>query len=163
MHASPTIDFGNKRRGYDELARQLEGLLSGERHRIANSANMAALLYRSLPDVNWVGFYFLEAGELVVGPFQGKPACVRIALGRGVCGAAAARRTTLIVPDVHAFADHIACDADSNSEIVVPLIQRRTLIGVLDVDSPRIGRFDEHDRAGLERLAALYVESLESG
>jgi GAF domain-containing protein len=160
-HAATAIDFTDKRRGYDELARQLEGLLSGERHRIANSANMAALLYASLPDVNWVGFYFLEDGELVVGPFQGKPACVRIALGRGVCGTAAARRTTLVVPDVHAFADHIACDPDSNSEIVVPLIRGRMLIGVLDVDSPRIGRFDAQDRAGLEQLAALFVASLD--
>ncbi|HJS22080.1 MAG TPA: GAF domain-containing protein [Steroidobacteraceae bacterium] len=162
-HAASTIDFDDKRRGYDELARQLEGLLSGERHRIANSANMAALLYRALPDVNWVGFYFLEDGELVVGPFQGKPACVRIALGRGVCGTAAARRTTLVVPDVHAFADHIACDADSNSEIVVPLIRGRMLIGVLDVDSPSIGRFDAQDRAGLEQLAAIFVASLDRG
>jgi GAF domain-containing protein len=160
-HATSTIDFGDKRRGYDELARQLEGLLSGERHRIANAANMAALLYRSLPGINWIGFYFLEDGELVVGPFQGKPACVRIALGRGVCGTAAARRTTLVVPDVHAFADHIACDADSNSEIVVPLIRGRMLIGVLDVDSPRIGRFDEQDRTGLEQLAAIFVASLD--
>jgi GAF domain-containing protein len=160
-HATSTIDFGDKRRGYDELARQLEGLLSGERHRIANAANMAALLYRSLPEINWIGFYFLEDGELVVGPFQGKPACVRIALGRGVCGTAAARRTTLVVPDVHAFADHIACDADSNSEIVVPLIRGRMLIGVLDVDSPRIGRFDEQDRTGLEQLAAIFVASLD--
>jgi GAF domain-containing protein len=99
----------------------------------------------------------------MVGPFQGKPACVRIPLGRGVCGTAAARRTTLIVPDVHAFAGHIACDADSNSEIVVPLIRGRTLIGVLDVDSPRIGRFDERDRAGLEQLATIFVESLKCG
>jgi GAF domain-containing protein len=160
MHEASAIDFGDKRRGYDELARQLEGLLSGERHRIANSANMAALLYRSLPDVNWVGCYFLEDGELIVGPFQGKPACVRIPLGRGVCGTAAARRTTLVVPDVHAFAGHIACDADSNSEIVVPLIRGRTLIGVLDVDSPSVGRFDEQDRAGLEQLAQIFVASL---
>ena len=159
-HATSAIDFGDKRRGYDEVARQLEGLLSGERHLVANAANMAALLYRSLPDVNWVGFYFIEGGELIVGPFQGKPACVRIPLGRGVCGTAAARRTTLVVPDVHAFAGHIACDADSNSEIVVPLIRGRTLIGVLDVDSPSIGRFDERDRAGLEQLATIFVASL---
>ena len=160
---APAVNFGDKRRGYDELARQLEGLLSGERHLIANSANMAALLYRSLPDVNWVGFYFLEGGELVVGPFQGKPACVRIPLGRGVCGTAAARRTTLVVPDVHAFAGHIACDADSNSEIVVPLIRGRTLIGVLDVDSPSIARFDAQDRTGLEQLAEVFVASLDRG
>jgi GAF domain-containing protein len=162
-HTASAINFTNKRRGYDELARQLEGLLSGERHLIANSANMAALLYRSLPDVNWLGFYFIEDHDLVVGPFQGKPACVRIPLGRGVCGTAAARRTTLVVPDVHAFADHIACDADSNSEIVVPLIRGRTLFGVLDVDSPRIARFDAEDRAGLEQLAAIFVASLDRG
>lgn len=160
---APAISFGDKRRGYDELARQLEGLLSGERHLVANSANMAALLYRSLPDVNWVGFYFLEGGELVVGPFQGKPACVRIPLGRGVCGTAAARRTTLVVPDVHAFAGHIACDADSNSEIVVPLIRGRTFLGVLDVDSPSIARFDAQDRTGLEQLAEIFVASLDRG
>lgn len=162
-HTTSAIDFGDKRRGYDELARQLEGLLSGERHLIANSANMAALLYRSLPDINWVGCYFLEGGELVVGPFQGKPACVRVPLGRGVCGTAAARRTTLVVPDVHAFAGHIACDADSNSEIVVPLIRGRTLIGVLDVDSPSIARFDGQDRTGLEQLAEIFVASLDRG
>lgn len=160
-HRSSGIDFSDKRRAYAELARQLEGLLSGERHRLANAANMAALLYGSLPGINWLGFYFLEEGELIVGPFQGKPACVRIALGRGVCGTAAARRATVMVPDVHAFADHIVCDADTHSEIVVPLIRGKSLIGVLDVDSPMIARFDEDDRAGLERLAAVFVASLD--
>jgi GAF domain-containing protein len=159
-YASSAVDFSDKPRAYRELARQLEGLLSGERHRIANAANAAALLFSSLPDVNWLGFYFLEDAELVVGPFQGKPACVRIAIGRGVCGAAAARRETVVVRDVHAFADHIVCDPDSRSEIVVPLIAHGSLIGVLDVDSPKIARFDEADRVGLERLAAIFIASL---
>jgi GAF domain-containing protein len=159
-YESSAVDFSDKPRAYRELARQLEGLLSGERHRIANAANAAALLFSSLPDVNWLGFYFLEDAELVVGPFQGKPACVRIAIGRGVCGAAAARRETVVVRDVHAFADHIVCDPDSRSEIVVPLIAHGSLIGVLDVDSPKIARFDEADRVGLERLAAIFIASL---
>jgi GAF domain-containing protein len=159
-HETPAIDFSDKPRAYRELAQQLQALLEGERHRIANAANMAALLFGALPRINWLGFYFLEQGELVVGPFQGKPACVRIALGRGVCGTAAVRRETLLVPDVHAFADHIACDPASRSEIVVPLIRDSALIGVLDVDSPEPARFDAEDRAGLERLAAIFVASL---
>jgi GAF domain-containing protein len=159
-HESTAIDFSDKPRAYRELARQLEGLLSGERHRIANAANTAALLFAALPGINWLGFYFLENGELVVGPFQGKPACVRIALGRGVCGAAAQRRETLVVPDVHAFADHIACDSESRSEIVVPLLVDGKPIGVLDVDSPQLARFDDADRTGLERLAAIFLASL---
>ena len=159
-HATTALDFTDKPRAYAELAAQLEGLLSGEHHRVANAANMVALLYWALPDVNWIGCYFLEDGELVVGPFQGKPACVRIALGRGVCGTAAARRETVVVPDVNAFADHIVCDADSRSEIVVPLISAGQLIGVLDVDSPRLARFDADDHVGLERLAALFIGSL---
>jgi len=154
-HATSAIDFGDKRRGYDELARQLEGLLSGERHRVANSANMAALLFRSLPDINWVGCYFLEDGELIVGPFQGKPACVRIAMGKGVCGTAAQRRETFVVPDVAAFPGHIACDEASRSEIVVPILQGGTLRGVLDVDSPERDRFDDQDRAGLEEFVRV--------
>lgn len=159
-HKSTAIDFSDKPRAYAELARQLEGLLRGEHHRIANAANMAALLYGSLPDVNWLGFYFLDGGELVVGPFQGQPACVRIAIGRGVCGVAAARRKTLVVPDVHAFPDHLLCDAHSRSEIVVPLIDNGELFGVLDVDSPELARFDDADRVGLERLAGIFVASL---
>src|SRR6185503_12128510 len=124
---------------------------------IANAANCAALLYHSLADVNWVGFYFLRDGELVVGPFQGKPACVRIALGKGVCGTAALRRETQLVPDVHAFAGHIACDAASRAEIVVPLVRNGELLGVLDIDSPVRGRFTEVDRAGVEALAGEFV------
>ena len=156
----PGIDFSDKRRGYAELASQLAGLLDSEHHRIANAANTVALLYGALPEVNWVGFYFLEFTELVVGPFQGKPACVRIPMGRGVCGQAAARQETIVVRDVHEFSDHIVCDVASNSEIVVPLVRSGELLGVLDVDSPKLARFDEVDRVGLERLAKIYVDSL---
>ena len=139
---------------YRELGRELAALIEGERDWIANLANSASLLYHSLPDVNWAGFYLLREGELVVGPFQGKPACVRIALGKGVCGTAAAERRTVLVRDVHEFPGHIACDAASNSEIVIPMIRAGTLLGVLDIDSPSLARFDEEDRAGLERFVA---------
>jgi len=122
---------------------------------------MAALLYHALPDVNWAGLYFLKDGELVLGPFQGRPACVRIALGKGVCGTAAARRESVVVPDVHAFPGHIACDPASRSELVVPLIRDGALLGVLDLDSPTAGRFDEADRTGCEALAAVYMVSLD--
>jgi L-methionine (R)-S-oxide reductase len=142
---------------YAELDRQLASLIEGERDVIANLANSAALLYHSLPDVNWAGFYLLREGELVVGPFQGKPACVRIALGRGVCGTAAAERRTLVVRNVHDFAGHIACDAASNSEIVVPMVRDGALLGVLDIDSPKLSRFDETDRTGLERFVATLL------
>jgi L-methionine (R)-S-oxide reductase len=160
-YTSQPCDFADKRAGYEQLAAQLQGLLHGESDAIANAANTAALIFDALPDLNWAGFYFLReglrGGELVVGPFQGKPACVRIALGRGVCGTAAARRETLIVPDVNAFPGHIACDGASQSEVVVPLIAADRLVGVLDLDSPRLARFDEVDARGLERLAALFV------
>jgi len=155
-HSEPQ-DFSDKRAGYERLAAQLGSLLGGETDPIANAANTAALIFDALPELNWVGFYFLRGGELVVGPFQGKPACVRIALGRGVCGTAAARRETLIVPDVNAFPGHIACDGASQSEIVVPLFAAGQLAGVLDLDSPRLARFDEVDGRGLERLAQLFV------
>ena len=148
----------SKQQLYEALAADLAALTAGERDLIANLANAAALLYHSLPDVNWAGFYLLRDGELVVGPFQGKPACVRITLGRGVCGTAAERRSTIIVEDVHAFPGHIACDAASNSEIVVPLLANGALLGVLDVDSPMHRRFDEVDRAGLEQLAAILMD-----
>jgi L-methionine (R)-S-oxide reductase len=137
---------------YAQLQQALCALIEGERDAIANLANASALLYHSLPDINWAGFYLLRNGELVVGPFQGKPACVRIPVGKGVCGAAAARRATIIVPNVHEFEGHIACDSASNSEIVVPMMRAGELLGVLDVDSPRLGRFDEEDRAGLEAI-----------
>lgn len=145
---------------YDELAQQAEGLLSGQKHRIANAANLSALIYEALPEVNWAGFYFLEGDELIVGPFQGRPACVHIAMGKGVCGTAATTRVTQRVEDVHAFEGHIACDPESRSEVVVPLIVDGQVIGVLDIDSPRPGRFDETDQRGLERLAEIYVRSL---
>src|SRR5712691_11617494 len=135
---------------YENLVLQLRSLLAGERDFIANAANFASLLYHSLLDLNWAGFYFLQDEELVLGPFQGKPACVRIAMGKGVCGVAAAQRETLLVPDVNAFPGHIACDADSRSEIVVPLVAAGSLRGVLDIDSPEPGRFDAVDREGLE-------------
>jgi L-methionine (R)-S-oxide reductase len=154
---STRYEFEDKRADYASLAQELAALLSGERDFIANAANTAALIYEALPQVNWAGFYFLKAGELVVGPFQGKPACVRIALGQGVCGTAAAERRTLVVPDVHAFPGHIACDAASRSEIVIPLLTGTLLLGVLDIDSPRPARFDAADAAGLGELARLFV------
>ena len=143
-----------------QLLEQARALLAGERDRTANAANLASLIYHTLPDLNWAGFYWLKQGELVLGPFQGKPACVRIALGKGVCGTAATTRETQVVRDVQAFPGHIACDADSRSEIVVPLYDGENLIGVWDVDSPKLARFDEDDRAGMERLASIFVESL---
>ena len=127
---------------------------------MANEANTSALIFDALPDLNWVGFYFLKGDELVVGPFQGKPACVRIALGKGVCGTAALERRTIVVPDVEAFPGHIACDAASRSEVVVPLIAGRELLGVLDLDSPKPARFDEDDARGLERLAAIFLDNV---
>ena len=142
---------------YDRLAEELAALLAGEDNFVANAANCAALIYHGLPDLNWAGFYVLEGGELVLGPFQGKPACVRIAIGKGVCGASAERRETVVVENVHEFQGHIACDSASNSEIVVPLIAGGRLIGVLDLDSPSIGRFDPADRAGLEDLARVFL------
>lgn len=154
------LPSGDKAATYEELAAQAAALLQGERDRIANAANLAALLWHGLPQLNWAGFYFHDGRELVLGPFQGKPACVRIAIGKGVCGTAAQRRATVIVKDVHAFAGHIACDSASNSEIVVPLERDGELLGVLDLDSPQKARFDEQDRAGLERIARIWVESL---
>jgi L-methionine (R)-S-oxide reductase len=163
MHETSKLDMHDKPAAYRELTMQLEGLLSGERDRIACAANMASLLYWSLPDVNWVGFYFVEAasGDLVVGPFQGKPACVRIPLGKGACGTAAADRRTVLVPDVHAFPGHIACDSASNSEVVVPLTKGKHLLGVLDLDSPTLERFDAADARGIEALAAIYLAAID--
>jgi GAF domain-containing protein len=162
MHATPTIDMRDKQAGYQELAGQLEALLAGEPDRIACAANTASLLYWSLSDLNWVGFYFVEpaTGDLLVGPFQGKPACVRIPLGKGVCGTAAAERRTLVVRDVHEFPGHIACDSASNSEIVVPIVAADRLLGVLDLDSPRFARFDDEDARGLETIAAVFVTAI---
>jgi GAF domain-containing protein len=149
---------GTKAEIYDELVRQTRGLLHGERDLIANAANVAALIWQIVPDLNWAGFYFVKGGELVLGPFQGKPACVRIAMGKGVCGTAAARRETVLVEDVHAFPGHIACDSASNSELVVPLIKGGKVFGVLDLDSPNFARFDAEDRRAFEALVAAFVE-----
>ncbi len=142
---------------YRDLAAQLKSLIEGEPDRVANAANMAALLYHGLPDLNWAGFYFTQGQELVLGPFQGQPACARIAWGSGVCGTAAARRDTVLVPDVHEFPGHIACDPVSRSELVVPLVEGGRVNGVLDLDSPRLARFDDEDRAGCERLVAIFL------
>ena len=143
---------------YENLVPQLRSLLAGERDFIANAANFASLLYHSLPELNWAGFYLLKDKELVLGPFQGKPACVRIAVGKGVCGVAAAQRETLIVPNVHEFPGHIACDSASNSEIVVPLEKDGRLLGVLDLDSPQFARFDDEDAEGLNGLVEVFIE-----
>jgi L-methionine (R)-S-oxide reductase len=160
MFAAAQIRSTSKAGLYAEIAEQARGLLAGERDRIANAANFSALVWHALPAINWCGFYFFDGSELVVGPFQGKPACVRIALGKGVCGTAATTRETQVVRDVQAFPGHIACDAASRSEIVVPLIEGERLLGVWDVDSPDVGRFDEEDRAGMQRLCAIFMESL---
>ena len=145
---------------YAQLLEQVRALLHGERDRIANAANLSALVYHALPDLNWVGFYFFDGTELVVGPFQGMPACVRIPLAKGVCGAAAASLTVQRVADVHAFEGHIACDAASISELVVPIVRDGELIAVLDLDSPTAGRFDADDEAGCVALADVLARAL---
>jgi GAF domain-containing protein len=157
VFAATTPDPEDRATFYAELEAQLGGLMAGERDWLANLANAAALLGAWLPRINWVGFYLARGGELVVGPFQGQPACVRIALGRGVCGTAAARRQSLLVPDVQAFPGHIRCDAASRSELVIPLVAGARLLGVLDVDSPDLARFDDLDREALERCACALV------
>ena len=151
---------GSREKNYDTLIRQLEALIEGETNAVANMANASALLHQFLQDINWVGFYVTEGNELVLGPFQGLPACVRIPFGRGVCGTAAATKTTQLVADVHQFPGHIACDAASNSEIVVPLIKNGEVIGVLDIDSPSKSRFDELDQTYLEKFAQSLVKGL---
>jgi L-methionine (R)-S-oxide reductase len=146
---------------YADLAEQARGMLAGEPSLVANAANFSALVFNSLADLNWAGFYLYDGTELVVGPFQGKPACIRIALGRGVCGTAAQTRQTQVVRDVNSFDGHIACDAASQSEIVVPLVNADgSLLGVWDVDSPSIARFDDHDRAGMEALCQVFMEAV---
>ena len=147
--------------GRGGLVAQARALLSGQRDLVANAANLSALLFHGMEGLNWAGFYFLKGRELVVGPFQGKPACVTIPLGRGVCGTAAERREVQRVPDVHAFDGHIACDIESRSEIVVPLIVEGSVRGVLDLDSPRLDRFDEHDEEMLKEIAEIFVESVD--
>ena len=144
---------------YRDLATQLDALLAGEGDFVANAANTSALLYHALPDLNWAGFYLMCGGELVLGPFQGKPACVRIPVGRGVCGTAVEQRRSLVVADVHAFPGHIACDSASRSELVVPLVRDGGIVGVLDLDSPVPNRFDEADRQGCERVAEILIRS----
>jgi GAF domain-containing protein len=163
MHTMTQLP-ADKPTAYAELETSLRGLLEGEHDLVANAANVAALLFWSLPQLNWAGFYLVEPrrGDLLLGPFQGKPACVRIPIGRGVCGTAAARRETIVVPDVHAFPGHIACDSASNSEIVVPVVRDGELLGVLDLDSPVPSRFDDADARGLEALVRVFVASLGS-
>ena len=152
---------GSQDEMYAELLRQTRGLLDGERDLVANAANLAALIWQIVPDLYWVGFYFMKGGELVLGPFQGKPACVRIAVGKGVCGTAALERRSLLVRDVHEFPGHIACDAASNAELVLPLIKGGRLHGVLDLDSPLVGRFDRRDQAGFEELVSVFTAMTE--
>jgi GAF domain-containing protein len=161
MHTMTQLP-ADKPTAYAELETSLRALLEGEHDLVANAANLAALLFWSLPQLNWAGFYLVEPrrGDLLLGPFQGKPACVRIPIGRGVCGTAAARRETVVVPDVHAFPGHIACDSASNSEIVVPVVRDGELLGVLDLDSPVPSRFDDADARGLEALVRVFVDSL---
>jgi len=154
---TPTTSSHAKDELYGSLAEQLRSLLEGERDFTANAANFASLIFHSLPDLNWAGFYLHRNDELVLGPFQGKPACVRIEIGKGVCGTAAEQRQTILVDNVHEFPGHIACDSESNSEIVIPLINNERLIGVLDLDSPMFGRFDEDDAKGLNELAEIFV------
>lgn len=151
---------GSKPEQYGQLLAQARALVHGERDRIANAANLSALVYHALPQLNWVGFYLFDGTELVVGPFQGLPACVRIPLDKGVCGAAASQRVTQRIEDVDAFPGHIACDSASRSELVVPLVHGDTLIGVFDLDSPVLARFDADDQVGLEAIAAVFVEAL---
>jgi L-methionine (R)-S-oxide reductase len=163
VHTAVSNPSLSKTAAYRDLNQQLVALFSGERNGLANAANMCALLYQALPRLNWAGFYFVRGAELVLGPFQGKVACVRIALGSGVCGTAATHRETIVVPDVNEFPGHIACDAASRSEIVVPLIKRGRLLGVLDIDSPDLARFDEEDRSGLNSAVALLLDSSDLG
>ena len=160
--AAPLADHQSsdeKRMLYADLAQAVEGLLTGETDWIANTANVAASIYHSLPALNWAGFYFMRGDELVLGPFQGKPACVRIRIGKGVCGTAAEQQRTILVPDVHDFPGHIACDAASRSELVVPLLRDGRVLGVLDLDSPIPNRFDEADREGCETLVRILLSA----
>lgn len=150
MYVRASLSGGSTSEFYAKLNATLAAMLEGERDAVANLANASALLFDQMPELNWAGFYLLRGGELLVGPFQGKPACNRIALGKGVCGTAAMRRETVVVPDVHAFPGHIACDSASASEVVVPMIREGRLLGVLDLDSPVLGRFGEGDGRGLE-------------
>ncbi|TWF44002.1 GAF domain-containing protein [Neorhizobium alkalisoli] len=159
MFEASTIDTADKVEFHRQLAQQAEGLFDGETDMIANAANLSALIYQMMPDLNWAGLYLLKGEQLVLGPFQGKPACVRIPVGRGVCGTAVERKASILVEDVHAFPGHIACDAASRSELVVPIFRHGEVIGVIDLDSPRPSRFDMDDQAGIERLAEIFAAS----
>ena len=152
--------MSNKKKQYELINAQVQALISGESDMIANMANIAAVLFNNLEQVNWAGFYLHKQEQLVLGPFQGQPACIRIPMGKGVCGTAASRRETMVVMDVHEFAGHIACDAASNSEVVVPIVVNDQLIGVLDIDSPIAARFDDDDRVGLETLVSIFEASI---
>jgi len=164
MHAhSPARRHDSKAALYADLVEQANALFEGEHDYVANAANLSALLFNNLPHLNWAGFYFLKEEGLVLGPFQGKPACVRIAIGKGVCGTAARDKKAIVVPDVSAFPGHIACDADSRSELVVPLIRFGKVIGVMDLDSPNLARFDDEDRRGLEALADVFLNATDIG
>jgi GAF domain-containing protein len=153
----------DKQAMFHDLRSQLSGMVQGETDIIANTANFSALVFNNMPDLNWAGFYFLKADELVLGPFQGKPACIRIKKGRGVCGTAAAAAESVIVPDVHAFPGHIACDVNSRSELVVPVISKGVVVGVFDLDSPLPNRFDQVDAEGIESLVSILEASLLQG
>lgn len=159
MFQAQIVEGTSKVEFYRELSTQLEALLAGESDPIANAANTSALLFQLMPELNWAGFYLLRGDELVLGPFQGKPACVRIPVGRGVCGAAVERRRSVLVEDVHAFPGHIACDADSRSELVVPLLREGKVLGVIDLDSPVPARFDADDQAGIETIAEIVLKA----
>jgi L-methionine (R)-S-oxide reductase len=160
MESTSPQDSSAKPEAYRSLVRQLQALFEGESDALANAANMASLVYHGLPEVNWVGFYRFQNGQLVLGPFQGKPACTRLSLGKGVCGTAAAERQSVVVPNVHEFSGHIACDSASVSEIVIPIVAHDRLIGVFDVDSPVLNRFDAEDRAGLESLVGVFLAAI---
>lgn len=159
MFQARVIEGVGKAELYRDLSSQLAALLEGESDPIANAANASALLFQMLPQLNWAGFYLMRDEELVLGPFQGKPACVRIPVGRGVCGTAVVRKQSVLVEDVHAFPGHIACDADSRSELVVPLIREGKVLGVIDLDSPVPARFDAEDQAGIEAIAAIVLKA----
>ena len=163
MFALKSERSGTKAGLHSELIAQARALLHGERDSTANAANLASLIFHTLPDLNWAGFYWMKGGERVLGPFQGKPACVRIALGKGVCGTAARERRSVVVPDVHEFPGHIACDSASRSEVVVPILHRGAVLGVLDLDSPLPRRFDESDARALEQVVEVFLQSSDVG
>ena len=163
MFAIKPVSAGPKFKLYSDLHVQARALLAGERDPVANAANVASLVYHALPELNWVGFYWRRDAELVLGPFQGKPACVRIPVGKGVCGTAARDKRTLVVPDVEKFPGHIVCDSASRSEVVVPVMRTIDVLGVLDLDSPVLARFDAEDAVGLEELVSIFVQATDFG